>query len=142
MTAIQRAIGVSVVLDICSLAYHMVDDCISVNPNTRGSTSLDHGSELSASATARMESVTDWLIHQIPWTELLVSLVVITAPNALRRRPNFNSHISGFSQKSALLGHVIVWPSKQFHDATFLAILECALSCSQSCILPDEVNWF
>jgi hypothetical protein len=130
VTAVQRAIGVSVVLDICSLAYHVVDDCIGVDSNTSGSTSLNHGSELSASAAARKQSVTNWLIYQIPWTELLVSLVVITAPNALRRRPNFDSHISGFSQKRTLLGHVIVWPSKQFHDATFLAVAKCALSCS------------
>ena len=130
MAAIQRAIGVSMVLDICSLAYHMVDDCISVDSNTGGSTSLDHGSEFSASAAARMKFVADWLIYQVPWTELLVSLVVITAPNALRRRPNFNSHITGFSQKSTLLGHIVVWPSKQFHDPAFLATVECALGCS------------
>lgn len=91
---------------------------------------MDHGSKLSASAAARMKFVTDWLIYQIPWTELLVSLVVITAPNALRRRPNFNSHISGFTQKSTLLSHIIVWPSEQFHDPAFLAIIECALGCS------------
>ena len=60
-----------------SLTNHVVDDCISINANTRSATRLDHSLQLSPCPHARVKFVTDRLINKVPWSELVILLVVV-----------------------------------------------------------------
>lgn len=62
VSGVLDALGSLVVLDIRTLARHVVDDCVRIDSDTGGSAGLDHGAELCTGAHAGGESIAYGLV--------------------------------------------------------------------------------
>ena len=131
---------VSVVLNIVTTTRHMVDNCISVNTHTMGTTSCDQTAECITVTTSAIQVVRNWLIVEIPWIQLSVLRPFIRNHGFLSGE-DFNSHPAHFAKCFTLSFDISVWPAKHLDNSTLLTIVVCCIL-NNGWILPKEIRGF
>jgi hypothetical protein len=131
---------VSMVLNIVTTTRHMVDNCISVNTHTMGTTSCDQTAECITVTTSAIQVVRNWLIVEIPWIQLSV-LRPFVRNHGFLSGEDFNSHPAHFAKCFTLSFDISVWPAKHLDNSTLLTIVVCCIL-NDGWILPNEIRGF
>jgi hypothetical protein len=129
---------ITVILDIVTSTWHMVNNSVGVDTDTVGAAGGDKAAESFARSTATLEVVSNGLIVEVPGVELTL-LGPFIGHDWLHGGEDLDAHPAHLSESLTLGLDVLMRPAEHLDDTSLLTVLVGSILLNYR-VLPNEVG--